>query len=287
MPEKSSETDGKSLTQRIHWAYAQLPDGERRVSDLVLERPGELAVWTASELAERSGVSNATVSRLFRRLGYVNYDEARQSSRRLREQGSPLYLGDDGARRRAGFVSDLIAEETQLVDSSLSLLNPVTAAEIALALAGARRVRVSGSRNSHFLAEYMVSALAQYRPDVEPLLHPGQTRAEGIAGLGPEDVAVIIGLRRRRAGFTDFVAAAAATGAKVLLIADGSVREAPAHASWTLICAVQTPQVADSYLGAMAVIRALSLKTIKELGVAGRRHLEAVETLHETLSELE
>jgi hypothetical protein len=45
--------------------------------------------------------------------------------------------------------------------------------------------------------------------------------------------------------------------------------------------------VADSYLGAMAVIRALSLKTIKELGVAGRRHLEAVELLHETLSELE
>jgi DNA-binding MurR/RpiR family transcriptional regulator len=132
----------------------------------------------------------------------------------------------------------------------------------------------------------MVAALSQFRPDVAPLVHPGQTQAEGIAALGPDDVAVIIGLRRR-AGFGELVAAAAATGAKVLLIADGSIQEAPAHATWSLICAVQTPQLTDSHLGAMAVIRALSLKTIKELGSAGRRRHEAVETLHETLAELE
>jgi DNA-binding MurR/RpiR family transcriptional regulator len=91
-----------------------LPDGEKRAADLALERPGEIAVGAASEPAERGGVSNAAVSRLFRRLGHANYDKARQSARRLREQGSPLCLDDAGAgaRRRAGVVSDLIAEET-------------------------------------------------------------------------------------------------------------------------------------------------------------------------------
>ena len=55
--------------QRIHRAWEALPDGERRVAEHVLDSPGELALWPANELAARAGVSGATVSRFFRRLG--------------------------------------------------------------------------------------------------------------------------------------------------------------------------------------------------------------------------
>ena len=61
MPGNEAASSPDALYQRIHAAYASLPAGERRVADLVLEAPGDLAVWTASELARRAGVSNATI----------------------------------------------------------------------------------------------------------------------------------------------------------------------------------------------------------------------------------
>ena len=289
MPEKEADISPESLIKRIHRAFSLLPGGERKVADAVLRSPGDLAVWTASELAEQTGVSNATVSRLFRRLGYASYEEARLASRLLREKGSPLYLVGNPASRTGTQTSspDHARQETALVEASLAGLSPTAVKEIADRIATARHVRLAGFRNSRFLAEYATATLGQFRNNVELMNHPGQTLAEGIAGLGAEDIVVIIGLRRRPVFFTDFVKATAATGAAIALIADSGIRETPAHATWNINCMVETPQLVDSYLGAMAILRALSLATVNSLGNSGRQYLLAIERLHDELSELE
>jgi len=289
VPDKKSENSQSSLTQRLHHVYAQIPDGERKVADVVLKSPGDLALCTASELADLTGVSNATVSRLFRRLGYLNYDEARYAARQLRAQGSPLYLFSrpEVPRSRADFLSKLVQQEIGTVEASLATLNPMVVREVAEYLAKASRIRFAGFRNSRFLADYATATLCQFRRDVERMNHPGQTLAEGVAGLAAGDAVVIIGLRRRPAYFKDFVKACAATGASVVLIADNSIREAPAYATCNISCNVDTPLLVDSYLGAMAIVRALMLATIDELGNAGRNYLFGIETLHEDLVELE
>lgn len=289
MHKNSTQTPSKSLTQRVHEVYAQLPNGERKVADVILESPGDLALLTASELAAQAGVSNATVSRLFQRMDYASYDEARSESRHLRTQGSPLYLtsnrglGDDWKNS----ASDHLRHELALIETAIVTLSPLTLNEISHRLATAKRVRFAGFRNSRFLADYANASLRQFRKDVELITTSGQTLAEGIAGIEKGDVAVIIGFRRRPAGFAEFVKSIRATGADVVLIADNSIREAPAHATWTITCPVETPQVIDSYLGAMAIIRSLSLATIGKLGAEGTKYLTTVETLHDTLSELE
>jgi DNA-binding MurR/RpiR family transcriptional regulator len=207
----------------------------------------------------------------------------------MRAHGSPLYLADTAKRpgRAGGQIADHLAQETALIEASLAMANPLTVKAVAEHLAKARRVRLAGFRNSRFAADYARAALAQFRPGVEMLNASGQTLAEGMAGIGAGDMVLIVGLRRRPAGFTDFVRAAAATGADVALLSDGSVREAPALARWNLTCAVTTPQLLDSYVGALAVLRLLAVATLQQLGADGRRHLEKIETIHEELSELE
>ncbi|MBE9476344.1 MAG: MurR/RpiR family transcriptional regulator [Proteobacteria bacterium] len=278
-----------SLTQRLHQTYSTMPGGEKKVADTVLKSPGDLAIWTASELAALTGVSNATVTRLFRRLGYSNYDEARQASRRLRAQGSPLSLYEHQSTSpdHIGFLSDLARQEMALVEAALAALDPISVTEISARLASADCVRLAGFRNSRILAEYAAATLGQFRNDVVLVGDPSQTLAESIAGLGAGDIAVIIGLRRRPAFFSRFVKEVAATGADILLIADNSIREAPMHATWSITCAVETPHLIDSYVGAMAVIRALLLGVVNCLGEEGRQRLITLEKLHENLSELE
>jgi len=269
----------------LHEAYGSLPEGERRIADVLLGNPGELAMLTATELAAAAGVSNATVSRFFRRLGYESFEQAKRQARRLRETGSPLYTGS--ATPASKRISDLLQSEVTVLESTLTRLNPVTLREIVEAMATAPRIRTLGYRNSHFLAQYVTAQLGQIRRAVSPLLLPGQTQAEGIALLDKGDLAVVIGLRRRPAGFTSVVQEISRRGARILLITDKTIREAPAHATWTIDSQVETTQYSDAYSGALAVLRLLAVETRRALGEAGQTYLEEVEALRERLQELE
>lgn len=286
MPEKVADFDHQPVTRRIHEAYSTLPEGERRIADAILDSPADLAVFSASELAGQSGVSNATVSRFFRRIGYASFDEARQDARRMRSTGSPLYTGTS-PRKPSDPIPAFAAQEAAVIEATLSRVNPLALTEICSALATAGRVRTLGYRNSHFLAQYLTAQLAQVRPGVAPMLLPGQTRAEGISALEQSDLAVIIGLRRRPRDFVRTVEAIAAQGVRILMLADQTIRKAPALATWTLDCVVDTPQYADSYAGAMSVLRLLVIETTRALGDTGQRHLQRVEDLREELRELE
>jgi hypothetical protein len=65
------------------------------------------------------------------------------------------------------------------------------------------------------------------------------------------------------------------------------LREAPAHATWTLDCVVGRPQFADSCVGAVSALRLLILEVGRALGEEGRALPEEVEELREELGELE
>jgi len=286
MPNNQAVDSERSIVERIHEAYESLPEGERRIADAILEAPSDVALFSATELAVRAGVSNATVSRFFRRLVYASFDTARQDARRMRAIGSPLYAGRTG-RRAADPISDFAAQEAALLEETLSRLSPITLREIGAAIAGARRIRTLGYRNSLFLAEYLTAQLAQMRGGVGPLVLPGQTAADGIAVLGSEDLAVVVGLRRRPRDFIETVRAISDRGTRIVLIADRTIRAVPALATWTLDCVVDTPQFADSYVGAMALLRLLVLDAGRELGLEGQARIERIEDERRRLRELE
>lgn len=286
MPKEAAEMTRKPIVQRIHEAYPKLPEGERKVAEIILAAPAELAVCNAIELATRAEVSNATVTRFFRRLDYGSFEEARQDARRLRATGSPLFSGG-GTRAQGDRIARLVQEETAVIDATLSRVNPLTIRDIGAAIIKASRIRTLGYRNSHFLAQYLTAQIAQMRPGVAPLLMPGQTESEGISSLGPQDLAIVVGLRRRPANFVRIVEAIAARGTKIVLLSDETIRTAPAYATWTLECVVDTPQFADSYVGALSVLRLIMIELESMLDKAGHRHLQEVEDLRHQLDELE
>ncbi|MBR7829142.1 MurR/RpiR family transcriptional regulator [Actinospica sp. MGRD01-02] len=102
------------LGQRIDRLYASLSPQEQRAADVVLDRLDDLAVYNASEIAQISGVSKATVSRLVRRLGYEDFAQVRAQARTLRSLGTPLgtssaYEASADASTVAGGSSTLAA----------------------------------------------------------------------------------------------------------------------------------------------------------------------------------
>ena len=54
---------------RVRENLGQFHPMERRLAEFVLDFPGDLASYNATELATLAGVSNATVTRFIKRLG--------------------------------------------------------------------------------------------------------------------------------------------------------------------------------------------------------------------------
>ena len=62
------------VIDRISREYYDLTTAEKKTADYVLRHPRESQFLSIAELAEESGVAEATVSRFCRRLGYKGYN---------------------------------------------------------------------------------------------------------------------------------------------------------------------------------------------------------------------
>ena len=87
----------ETIDQKLREQYEQLTPSERLLADFILAHPQDLALFNTAELARMCQVSKATVSRLFKRLGFSSFREGRTLARQLRHQGVPVADQRDGA----------------------------------------------------------------------------------------------------------------------------------------------------------------------------------------------
>jgi DNA-binding MurR/RpiR family transcriptional regulator len=274
------------IGQRIDGRYGELSPQEQRAADFILDHMSDLAVYNASELARLSGVSKATVSRLFRRLGFQDSAEVRDHARALRSLGAPL--GGPGAS--AGTPSRLAAHAEAEHDNLRRLLVTLEDGRLDAAarlVQSARTVVIVGLRNSYPLALHLRQQLVQARDQVRLAPQPGQSLGEELAGLGPRDVVVLMGFRRRVAGFGEIVAAIRSRDVPLVLVADSSARKYSDQATHWLECPVDSVSAFDSYATAMSLVNLLATGAMGAQVRESRTRIAAITSVYEDLDELE
>ena len=277
-----------ALENRIRAGYAALPGSEMAVADVLLNHPGRLVTHSATELAAEASASKAAVTRLIQRLGYTSYAAARAEARDAQQWGSPLYLETPAPRdqaRHAAFTTHIAADQ-QILARTLESISERELGAAVEALARARRVIVVGFRNSAWLAMYARAQIGLLRAAVELAPMPTETLAEGLVGIGREDVVLALGFRRRVPAFAAALNAARASAARVVLITDPSGSANVDNADWTLICHCRGASMFDSYVAATSVLNFLAAQLAATLGDAATQRLQGVEQWHGRLGDL-
>jgi DNA-binding MurR/RpiR family transcriptional regulator len=267
------------IEERIAAKRLDLSPQERKAATTLLEHLDDLATYRAAELASLAGVSKATMSRLFRSLGFADFDEVREHLRTLRTSTGEPRLGEGGTDLPAH-----LAREAEGVRRAVE--HPAVPAVVAL-LATAPRVTVVGWRNSHPVALHLRQQLAHARSDVRLAPLPGQVMGEELADLREGDVVVVVGFRRRPQGFGAFVREAAATGATVVLVADPTAIEHARSAAYWLECPVTSTLAFDSYAAAMSLVAVLADGVLSALDGPGQERVSAISRTYERLAEVE
>jgi DNA-binding MurR/RpiR family transcriptional regulator len=266
------------IDTRIARCHDRLSPQERKAADTLLEHLDDLGTYRAAELATLAGVSKATMSRLFRSLGFADFDEVREHLRTLRGNGEP---------RRVDGPPNLAAHADAEGEAIRRCLEQPELATAITALADAGKVLVAGWRNSYPVALHLRQQLIQARPAVTLAPLPGQVVGEELADLRTGDAVVAIGFRRRPSGFGDFVAAASATGATTIVIADPGAAVHFTHGTVALQCAVHAGLAFDSYAAAMSLVSVLADGVLFARGRTGRSRVSGISATYDRLAELE
>ena len=270
-----------SIEQRIHAHYAGLSPQEQRAADLILDHLDDLALYSSAELAQMSGVSRATLSRLYRHLGFESFTDLRETARTLRQQGVPL--GPDADPE----LSQHLEQELKNLRKVLDPAGEDRPARAVRALADAGTVLVVGLRNSYPVALHLKQQLQQARDRVRLAPLPGQTLGEELVDVGEGDVVVLLGFRRRPRGFERLVEVCAATGARTVLIADSTARRHASAVDLWIECPLDGVGPFDSYAAAMSLVSVLADGVLAAAGPDGRRRVGRTAELYEELEELD
>lgn len=275
-----------NIDERLRSRYSTLSPQEQRIADFIFTHFDDVIGYNSAELARLSGVSKATVSRLFKRLGYANYRDVREELRTLRQSGMPLAESRDAVQGNT-LLARHYKQEMANLTHWINRIEPTQFGALIDAMMHARQVAILGLRNSYPVALHLRQQLVQIRSQVTLLAQPGQTLAEEVADLGPQDLVVAVAFRRRPRVILPLLAQLQARQVPVLLIAEPQANNVLPLATWSLCTPLDSVSAFDSYSAAMSLVGLLSNALLHEMLQSGRQRIHQIADLYRDLDELE
>lgn len=273
------------IGQRISAQFEQLSQQERRVAAFILDHFEDLAVYTATDLARLTRVSKSTVTRLFQRLGFENYQAVRRHARELRALGIPLATEGGSSATPLELFRRHQQREQDNLERCLAEIAPETFAEIVTVLDRSRHIVVIGFRNSYPIALHCRQQLIQVRGGVQLAPLPNQSLSDELVGLNEDDLVIVLGFRRRPRVFDGLMAWLAERPMKVLLMADSAFPGMEA-ADWQLSCGLDSTSAFDSYAVPMSLVCLLANSVLHQRMAEGRQRIDVLADTYEVLDEL-
>ena len=173
---KEEMFDKKNCFFRIQSMLESLKAAEKRAATFILENPEKAITLTMEELAERSGVSYATINRLCRKIGYMGYKDFKNSL-----VYDVLYKKDvDDAINELVITPGTSTKEVcenvynlayKVLEDSMSVIDVDVVETVADKLLNAEKVCFLGSGASGITAKYAYSRFfriginSSYEPD--------------------------------------------------------------------------------------------------------------------------
>ena len=184
------------FNQLISEHYSQLTKSERAIADYLRQNQDEAAFLSAGEIATRLNLSEATMVRFARTLGFSSYPAMRtvlQETFRRRVTHSTRLRGRLDDLRAAGDIFErLVASEIDYLTQALETVDRKALHQAVELLRARNRVFVFGVGPSVSLVELMEIRLRRFGRQVIPLTTAGREILEPLLMLTENDLLFVI-----------------------------------------------------------------------------------------------
>ncbi|WP_432136450.1 MULTISPECIES: MurR/RpiR family transcriptional regulator [unclassified Streptomyces] len=263
---RTAPEEGGSPTSRLRALFdgPHLSPGQRRIAQYLIENITEAAFLSITDLAERVGVSQPSVTRFAGAVGFSGYPA-------LRERLQSIALGtlaSGGAAAEVNRSNELQAavdaELENLENLRRDFADPDQVIEIGRSLSRSAPLTVLGLRISASLAEYFAYAARRIHPDVRLVTRGGTVAYDALLQSREAGGSWVLAFSMPRHAQETLTAVRVARGAglKVALITDLALGAIADEADVTFATGTGSRLVFDSYaapgLMAAALLQAMT-----------------------------
>jgi DNA-binding MurR/RpiR family transcriptional regulator len=185
------------FSQLISDHYQQLTKSEKRIANYLRKNQEESAFLSAGEIADRLGLSEATLVRFARTLGFASYPAMRtvlQDAFRQRVTHSARLRGRLEDLRQGGDIFErLVVSEMDYLTQALETVHRQSLQTTVSLLNACERIFVFGTGPSVSLVELMDIRLRRFGRHVIPLTTAGREVLEPLTLMTDRDLLFMIG----------------------------------------------------------------------------------------------
>jgi RpiR family carbohydrate utilization transcriptional regulator len=266
-PDETLVLSGTGPSAQLRAGLGVLPDAERRVAEALLAQRTDAGYDSVGRLAERAGVSTATVVRLSRRLGYAGYAALKLAIAHEAGRADQFGHGRAQAGSTARLHERVMAEDAHSIRAAAQTMNPAAFEDAGSAIADAGHVMfagVGGSAALAALAAFRFSALGvRVISAMDALVQHLQADT-----LRPGDVCVAISHTGESRDTIDVAEAASQAGALTIGVTSSAGSPLTQAVQIALVCADQhDPTARELFANPVAMVSALGAL---HAGVAAR-----------------
>lgn len=278
------------LSLRIQECYDRLSPAEQKLARLILERKDDILTYSATEMAQLAEVSKATAARLFRSLGYADFNEVREQSREERNRTEPyrFSVGSKTQRQLGKSIGAHLDLEIANLMRTFEELSSERLNQAASLVKDAPKVWFLGLGPEEAVAGLGRMLLARLRHDVVQLGLHQASWAEDLAMMGPRDALVVVTLKPRPRILRPVLDYAKTTRVNIIMITDQmSMLWAQKYGSVTLPCHVASQGLGPSYTAMASAVRLLAIAYAERAGERAAERLDLIAEIHEELGDTE
>ena len=266
------------VEDRVRQAGAQLTAAERRVAEVVLDRPQLVGFGTVADLASAAGAGAATVVRLAAKLGFDGFSalqasvqrdlahQLRPAAERIREIGGEHPI----ERHRAAELSN--------VQATVDAVDPVTLDAVVALLADSEREVLVLAGDAE--RAWRCSSPPTSAPSARAWRWWAATTSR-CAGRWPstaaESTLVVVDLRRYERWVLETVEVSKQAGHTVIALSDGLLSPLAMMADHSFAIAAASVSPFDSHVGTLALLDLLVAAAAERLKESAADRLQRVE----------
>ncbi|MEU6383709.1 MurR/RpiR family transcriptional regulator [Streptomyces bauhiniae] len=240
----------------------RLSPGQRRVARYLIEHLTEAAFLSITELADRAGVSQPSVTRFASAVGFSGYPALRE---RLQSIALGALAGGPGEEDRANELQAAVDAEIQNLEHlRRDLADPDRVVRVGRELSRSTPLTVLGLRISGSLAEYFGYAARRIHPDVRLVTRGGSVASDALLQSREAGGSWVLAFAMPRHAQETLAALRVAreAGLKVALVTDLALGPLAEEADVTFATGTGSRLVFDSYaapgLLAAALLQAMT-----------------------------
>ena len=250
-----------SMEQLIKENYLHLSKGCKKVATYILDNYTTAALLSSTELAEKVGVSDTTVVRFSKALGFNGYAEFKKHLRsKVYESNMYDALQDMNLNRNDQYAANYMLSTVEDLQDFIKSIDYAQINKIAKLLLDSKQIYIGGLGSDSVVAKYLFTYMRKMGFNPILLVEEGHTLREYLLNITSQDTLLMCSYPKMFQDEREMARLAKKSGATLITITDSEISSLVLESDYNISIKQKEKTFFNSYVIPMAFCNLLLLK---------------------------